>query len=296
MSKLIEILKYALKDFFPTNSQELEGEYYPSKKEMYRNWLNSQYINGSWYIGDELNPDDIVATLQKELKDGIYLVEGDGKYSLGFRVDHTSNNQMVKVEVVFDNDEQKYYYEDKPFEANKPYFLIHLNDEITPSNIKSITISSEEVVENYIKYLPFPNRKITEPQKELIIVSGAEYDTIRTNHIILQKLANIQCMNYKTEENGTEYYGLRLRNILPVYYSDKQTLKVEYNGVATEDIASEDTISLCCFNERPIENIEFNISLTSFEEYTGFNTKVSFNTVNGNSYTDSSGITYINNE
>lgn len=297
MSRILEFLKFCLEYFYPSNSQEIDDEYYPSKKEMYSIWLDSQYLNGSWYIGEDLT-DMILATMDREVPNCLYYVDGVNRSSLGFKINHLTSNQLVKVEIVLSN-KDVYNYTGTLFESDKPYVLISLDNDITYDNIKKITISCDAIVENHIQYNELAPIVYNNIKKQLVPITGEEYDRVRREDIILQKLGDIQCINYKKTLDNRNVYGLRLKNIIPYeYFSDEQVLMIEQHYKdeiqCRSNSPSNLTYSICCSNTRPTTGITYFISLSEYGEYTGFKVKVIFNSVNGNSYSSPSSVEYIN--
>lgn len=291
-SKILSLFKLALQHFYPKKHQEIDNVQYKSKKEMYEEWFDSSYINGSWYIGEELPP--VISTIERSIDTIFYMIDTEYRYYLGFKINCFKSNQIVKVtiKIVKDGNHFTYDYNAKLFEKDKNYVYLELDDEITPSNIKRISLEADEVIENHIKYSAVSKKNFDNPT--IIEATKSEYDTVRKNNIILQKpKQSIQVIRYTQERNNETEYGLRFRNILPPYYDENQTLHYELN--ITEAKGSKpisNNFSVCCFSQS-MNEAEVIITVYPYEEYSGYKVKLKFNEINGRSYTNPYDIEYI---
>lgn len=294
MTDKISILKFALKYFYPSKHHEIDGVEYKSKREMYREWFDSSYINGSWYIGEEIDP--IVTTITREINEVFYMINGEYRYYLGFRLNHFTSNQSVHVKVkahIEDND-MEYNYTGKLLEDDKKYVYLPLDEEITPDNITMFSLEASMIVENHIEYSAVERITVNNPQTRLIVVNKEEYDIIRKTDTILQRpKEDIQVMRFTTERNNRTYYGLRIRHILPPYYDEEQLMEYEVNINESKGSSSiSDTVSVCCYSN-PMSEAEVIITVKPYERYGGYKVKLLYDEINGRSYINPNSIEYI---
>lgn len=289
-SKFISLLKLALKYFYPNKHYTIDDKEYKSKKEIYEEWFNSNYINGSWYIGEDIDP--IVATITRSIDDYYYIIKDTYRYNLGFRTNHFTKNQVINVTVnaTINENTLDYHYPTKLLELDKDYVYIILDEELAPDNINNITIQSDSIVENHICYTEISEYTI---QGDMLVpISKGEYDIIRKKNIILQKPKDtIQVIRYTQERNGRTMYGLRFRNILPLYYNSEQYLEYSMNtGSGSRPITN--TLRHCC-SSNLYSDVEIVIMVRPYNMYSGYKVKLIFNDINGRSYTNPSSIEYL---
>ena len=295
MTLLKNLLVWCLKYFYPSNSYTFDDVYYKSKKEMYIDELDSQYLNGTWYIAEKNIPS---INLTRSLSDIFYLIQGKNNYSLAFQVENITNKQIIDCKVIFDNDNQEYTYIGKTYNNSSNYIYITLNSEITPLNIKSIQLSSEEIILNHIVYESIPLTTIT--LDDIIIIRRQEFESIRTNKnkSIVQKVGKIEC---KDTTSSTPLHSFELKNILPINYDSNQELIIEYNDGSfdhkTVTGKAKNTVSVSNLIGKIKPHTKVVITLnpyTSIDEvfYTGFKATVVFENVNRNDYVQSVSIEY----
>ena len=305
MTLLKGLLKWCLGLFYPRNSITLDGEHYKGKEERYTEKLDSNYVNGKWYINESIP--SIVSTVDRSIKygSGFYLISNTNNYSFAFAVEGFRGSQEMNITVVFDEDLMENYYTARLFDSTSKYMYTAFNDNITWDNIKKIRISADELISNYIKYTGVDEIILENPQLVLLPISREEFTNIKNNsEYIYQKIPkSLQCMNYKNSETN---FGLRLRNFLWSNYIDShQELKVTYKNI-TETVKlndvqindshnvhwTDDKITIDGLGERPTENIEILLEMEPYQDYSGFKVKIIFDSINGNSYTDVSSIEY----
>lgn len=106
MTLLADLFKFALNRYYPHNTHTIDGTVYLSKNDNYNNWFNSIYINGKWYISEDLS--GIVNIVDRSIEQVFLLYDTDtaNEYHYGvgivlknFRKNHTVDGILDETDV-----------------------------------------------------------------------------------------------------------------------------------------------------------------------------------------------------
>ena len=143
------------------------------KQEKYREWLNENYINGTWFIGKENELNDFKVDITRSISD-LYFISTETRYAIGCKLHNFKKTQSINILVVSDGVE--YEYTGKIFKHNYIYTL--LDDEINVENISSIRLYCDETDDGYFSYSAI-NMNLT--LNDFEAVTRLEYDAIMEN-------------------------------------------------------------------------------------------------------------------
>lgn len=150
MVSVIDVLKYALKDFFPKNHKSIDGVEYKSLTEQYSEWFNSKYYNGYWFINvDETNIPTVLGTVTRSVSGTVYMVRGSSRWYYGIVTYGFQENQKGKCTVYYDGN---YSYNTSFIKTDNDCMLIALSSQINKDNVNRFVFNVDEVVEDRIKY------------------------------------------------------------------------------------------------------------------------------------------------
>lgn len=150
MVSFIDILKYALTHFYPSSHRSVDGVEYKSLKETYKDWFNSKYYNGYWFINvEEEDIPTVLGTVERSVDDTVYMVYIDSRWYFGVLLKNFGENQTGKCTVYYDNG---YAYNASFKRTDSDYVLVVLGSQVTRYNVNRFVFSADEVIVDRIKY------------------------------------------------------------------------------------------------------------------------------------------------
>ena len=153
---LKDLLEYALTRFYPKNRQKLNNIVYPSKVEMYDEWFNNVYVNGSWYIGVE-DEDIGLSSSQRSLIKVFLLYTNENieyKYGVGVIVNGFLKNHNMSC-IINNDDDYTFNLTDFTKINNTTDYRL-AGGLFYEDNISLIRLKADEVISDYVKYNSIP--------------------------------------------------------------------------------------------------------------------------------------------
>ena len=176
MVSVVDILKYALTHFYPRSRKSVDGVEYKSLKETYKDWFNSKYVNGYWFINvEEKDIPPVLNTIDRSFGNTVYMVYNGTRWYFGFLMNNFDENQMGKCHVYYDND---YVYNASFKKHEDGYGLVALASQITNSNVNRFVFSADETVTNRVKFTGVNNFVVT----DIVEIGYSEFNELKRSN------------------------------------------------------------------------------------------------------------------
>ena len=147
MVSVIDVLKYALKYFYPKKKITLDNVVYKSRRDYYKEWFNSQYLNGYWFINESSIP-SVLGTIHRDYGHNMYMVDNGARLYLGVKMINFKKGQKGHCKIFYSGDNVF----NASFTFNDGYGVMALSKNITPTNVESFVFDTDEVLEDRILY------------------------------------------------------------------------------------------------------------------------------------------------
>lgn len=179
MVSVIDILKYALTHFYPSSHRSVDGVEYKSLKETYKDWFNSKYINGYWFVNvEEKDIPPVLNTIDRSFGNTVYMVYNGTRWYFGFLMSNFDENQLGKCKVYYDDD---YVYNASFKKHDTNYGFVALASQITNSNVNRFVFSVDEIVIDRVKFTGVTNFVVT----DIVEMGYSEFNELKRSNASL---------------------------------------------------------------------------------------------------------------
>lgn len=289
---ILDIIKYAFSHFYPRQSKTYDSKVYPSLEQMYPEWMDSVYLNGEYYICEEIE-DEYIISQERSVQDYSFVREEDIHLYFCVQLINFSRNQTVDVQVFYNvpnsNSEESYIVSGVIFD--KDYTNILLDTTVSFEDITKIKVlDGEEVIEKYVLYSDYQGKEYLKSIDGVYKISSEEFDKLRNQGLFPQRLdTTIKCISYRISEDE---YGLRIKNFYPNRFSNGQEYAFVSGDVTGLVDLESDTLEITGFTEKPT-SVDIILELEEYTGFSGYRVRVSFDNIKGNSYTEQTNILYL---
>ena len=179
MVSVIDVLKYALTLFYPRSRKSVDGVEYKSLKENYKDWFNSKYVNGYWFINvEEKDIPPVLSTIDRSFGNTVYMVYNGTRWYFGFLMSNFDENQLGKCKVYYDDD---YVYNASFKKHDTNYGFVALASQITNSNVNRFVFSVDEIVIDRVKFTGVNNFVVT----DIVEMGYSEFNELKRSNASL---------------------------------------------------------------------------------------------------------------